>query len=150
MNLCDLCQRFDIRALLLESATQKLEATGNTNRNYVDAHDYRPPIPHFYPHHKSIVALKRSAEQDCKLCDLFWRTWLTTLSKTDFTEEWLDRMFQGQIYIGCSGWSASRQGVPYVTLTQLQSAGGGRTLCSFEAFADRGTITNTVCCAIID
>ena len=138
MDHCDLCQGFDIRELLLQSSAQKPRATGNTSRTYVDTDDYRQPIPHFYTHQRSIVALKRSAEQGCKLCDLFWHTWVKTLNKTDFTEEWLDRTFQGQIYIGCSSWTTSIQGYPYITLTQKSSTGASRTLCSFEAFADRG------------
>lgn len=88
MDHCDLCQRFNIRELLLQSVAQRPEATRNTSRTYVDANDYRT--------------------------------------------------FQGQIYIGCSSWTSSRQGYPYVTLTQRSSTGAGRTLCSFEAFTDRG------------
>ena len=139
MDLCDLCRGFDIRALLLQSAAIRPRASGITDRNLVDAKDYRPPIPHFYKHHSGIVALKRSSEQGCKLCSLFWCTWVKTLTKSDPTEEWLDATFEGQIHIGCSGWTTSRQGLPYVTLTQQPSSGGGRTLCSFEAFAYRGT-----------
>jgi hypothetical protein len=139
---CDLCQRFDIRELLLQSATQIPGATGNTDRNYVDAYDYRPPMRHFYKHQKSIVALKRSAEHGCNLCNLFWLTWVKTVNKKDFTEDWLDRIFQGQLYIGCSSWTTSRQGFPYVTLTQQPPAGNSRLLCSFEAFADRGMETH--------
>jgi hypothetical protein len=33
-----------------------------------------------------------------------------TLNKTYFTDEWLDKIFEVQIYIGCSGWVASGQG----------------------------------------
>ncbi len=139
MEHCNLCQQFDIRELLLQSAAQKPDATGNTDRNFVDANDYRAAIPSFYKHYEDIVALKCSAERGCELCSLFWRTWVKTLNKDDFTEEWLKKYFQGQLYIGCSNWTKSRQGFPYITLTQQDPTGNSRTLCSFEAFADRGT-----------
>jgi hypothetical protein len=142
MNICNICQGFDIRALLLQSVAQKPRPSGITNRNLVDAEDYRSAIPYFYKHQSSIVALKKSAEKNCELCDLFWRTWVKTLTKPDATEEWLDATFQGQIYIGCSGWTTSKQGLPYITITQHPSSGGDRTLCSFEAFGYRGMRTN--------
>lgn len=138
MELCNLCQEFDIRALLLASAAQKPELTGMTNRNFNDAQDFRPPIPHFYPHHKTILDLKHSAEGECQLCTLFWGTWVATLPKPDFTEEFYERTFEGQVFLGCSGWTVSRQGVPYVTVGQKTLDGRSRILCSFEAFANRG------------
>jgi hypothetical protein len=75
MALCELCQGFDIRPLLLKSAAQKSEATGMADRNHADADDYRPPIPLFYAHHESVVSLQRAAEKGCELCNLFWRAW---------------------------------------------------------------------------
>ena len=142
MKLCNLCSGFDIRALLLSSSAQRLEsnanATGNTNPVFVKAEYFHPEIPHFYPHYQTIVGLRKSAQGGCKLCELFWHTWLSTFTRTDFTDEWLDRTFDGQVYVGCSIWSTSRQGVPYVTLSQKTSDGRNRTLCSFEAFAERG------------
>jgi hypothetical protein len=138
MDSCTLCCGFDIRALLLESAAQYTRPSGITDRNLIDAEDYRPPIPYFYKHQTGIIALKKSSEQGCGLCNLIWHTWVKTLNKTDFTDEWLDATFQGSIFIGCSGWTISREGLPYVTVTQQPSSGGSRTLCSFEAFADRG------------
>lgn len=143
MELCSLCQKFDIRELLLQSAAQKPNATGMTDRNYVDANDFRAAMPNFFKQHEGVIALKRSAEQGCKLCSLFWRTWIKTLNKDDPTQEFLEKYFQGQLYIGCSSWMTSRQGIPYVTFSQQGSAGNIRTLCSFEAFADRGEINST-------
>lgn len=140
MVLCNLCEIFDIRQLLCLSAAQKPNATGNTDRNFVDTNDYRVPIPNFYKHHEGIVTLKGSADQGCELCRLFWHAWVKTLNKDHITEEFLEKYFPGQLYIGCSSWTTSRQGFPYVTLTQQFSIGSSRTLCSFEAFADRGTL----------
>jgi hypothetical protein len=141
MELCRLCQGLDIRALLLESAAQHTRPSGITDRNLIDAEDYRPPIPFFYKHQNTIVALKESSEQGCRLCNLIWRTWMKTLNKADFTDEWLDATFSGSIFIGCSGWTTSREGLPYIIVTQKPSSGGSRTLCSFEAFANRGKTT---------
>lgn len=138
MALCELCQGFDIRALLMNSAAQQPEASGLTDRNYVDGKDFRPPVPLFYSHHKCITDLRRSAEA-CKLCKLFWQAWVKTLDRSDFTDEWLDKTFQGHLYIGSSSWMASRQGIPFVTLTQSLSGGRSRTLCNFESYAHRGT-----------
>lgn len=138
MELCNLCQGFDICALLLKSAAQTTRPSGITDRNLIDAEDYRTSIPYFYKHQSSIVALKRSSEQGCSVCDLFWSTWIKTSNKADFTDEWLAATFKGQIFLGCSGWTTSREGLPYVTVTQKPSS---RTLCSFEAFADRGIKT---------
>jgi hypothetical protein len=144
MRLCNLCSAFDIRELLLQSAAQKPSATGNLDLNDVDANDYRAAMLEFYKYHCGIVELKQSAEQGCQLCNLFWHTWSKTLNKDDFTEEWLKKHFQGQLYIGCSSWTTSRDGFPYVILTQHTSAGNSQTLCSLEAFADRGTRHNAV------
>jgi hypothetical protein len=141
MELCHLCQGLDIRALLFQSAAQYIRPSGITDRNLIDAEDYRPPIPFFYKHQNTIVTLKESSEQGCKLCNLIWHTWMKTLNKADFTDEWLDATFSGSIFIGCSGWTASREGLPYITVTQKPSSGGCRTLCSFEAFANRGKTT---------
>ena len=141
MNLCNLCQEFDIRQLLCQSAAQKPDATGNTDRNFDDANDYRAPMADFYKHHEGIVALKKFADQGCHLCSLFWRDWVKTLNKDNITKEFLEKYFPGQLYIGCSSWTTSRQGFPYVTLTQQSPTDSSRTLCSFEAFADRG-----MCC----
>ena len=149
MDICNVCQGFDIRKLLLQSVVQKPRASGITNRNLVDAEDYRPPIPYFCPHQSSIVALKKSAEQNCRLCNLFWHTWIKTLTKSNVTDEWLDATFKGRIYIGCSGWTTSKQGLPYITLIQHPSSGGDRQLCSFEAFAFRGTRNKAGCGMII-
>lgn len=138
MSLCDVCQRFDIRELLLKSEAQKTEATGMLGRTRVDPDDFRPSIPHFYKHLDSIVPLKNSSEAGCALCGLFWLTWFKTLNKPDFTDEWLDRTFEGQLYLGSSSWTTSGQGFPYITLIQQSSSGASRTLGSFEAFANRG------------
>ncbi|CAG8951369.1 hypothetical protein HYFRA_00007281 [Hymenoscyphus fraxineus] len=137
MELCVLCQNFDIRALLLASAAQPPESTGNADRNFVDAQDFRPPIPHFYPHYTTILDLKHSAEKGCPLCTLLWDTWMATLPNSEFPEGFYERIFDGQIFIGSSGWMVSRQGVPYVTVGQKTVDGKSRTLCSFEAFAER-------------
>jgi len=138
--MCHLCSGFDIRTLLLESAAQTPESTGLTGRLYSDTNDYRPPIHFFHAHHDTIVGLKKSAERGCQLCDLFWSAWVKTINKADVTEEWLDKTFKGKLYLGASGWIEVRQGAPYITLSQRISNGTARTLCSFEAFADRGMI----------
>jgi hypothetical protein len=138
MAMCHLCLGFDIRSLLLESATQTPESTGLTGRLYSDTNDYRPPIHFFHRHHDTIVGLKKSAERGCQLCDLFWNTWIKTINKAEITEEWVDKTFKGELYLGASGWIKVRQGAPYITLSQRISNGTARTLCSFEPFADRG------------
>jgi hypothetical protein len=139
MDLCNLCKKFDIRQLLCQSAAQNPGATGNTDRNFIDTKDYRAPMPNFYKHRDSITALKIFADQGCELCSLFWCSWVKTLNKNDITAEFLEKYFPGQLYIGCSSWTTSKQGFPYITLTQQSPTGSSRTLCSFEAFANRGT-----------
>ncbi|PVH80558.1 HET-domain-containing protein [Cadophora sp. DSE1049] len=137
MPPCKSCQEFDIRCLLFESAGQDAQSTGLTGRLYSDTNDYRPPIPFFHKLYDSIVGLKKSAEWGCETCDLLWVTWIKTVNKPDLTEDWLDKTFQGEVYLGCSGWIASRQGSPYITLAQKTVSGTARTLASFEPFADR-------------
>jgi hypothetical protein len=139
MSLCNQCEKFDIRQLLCQSAAQKPGATGNTDRNFVDTNDYRMPMPKFYKHHESIITLRIFADRGCELCSLFWCTLAESLNKDDITEEFLEKYFPGQLYIGCSSWTTNRQGFPYITLTQQSPTGSSRTLCSFEAFANRGT-----------
>src|SRR5438045_1430243 len=129
MSLCALCLQFNIRDLLLQAGLQIPRASGLSNRNRVDPEDYRTPIPQFFAHHRDIVALKISAEQGCSFCSLIWYTWAGNLTKTDYTEEWLAATFQGQIYIGSSGWTTSKQGMPYITISQQTSAGQTRAMC---------------------
>ena len=139
MPLCRSCEDFDIRSLLFQSAGQDAQSTGLTGRLYSDTNDYRPPIPFFHKLYDSIIELKNSAEGGCETCELLWVTWIQTVNKPDITEDWLDKTFQGEVYLGCSGWIASRQGSPYITLAQNTANGTARTLASFEPFADRGT-----------
>jgi hypothetical protein len=146
MDLCKLCQGFNIRELLIKSAAQFPRPSGITDRNLIDAEDYRPPIRYFYQQHSSILGLKESSRQGCRLCDLIWRTWIKTVNKAEPTDEWLDATFTGVLFIGSSGWTLSREGLPYITVIQQPPFGGFRTLCSFEAFADRSmTILKLMC-----
>jgi len=131
MDLCKICQQFDIRALLLASASPDNAVT----------EDYHRPLPYFYAHYGTILELKSSSAHGCKLCELFWGTWMAELMKakqSENTDTWLSSTFQGELYIGASGWTTSRQGLPYVTLSQRTPLGQARTLCSFDAFAERG------------
>ena len=141
MPRCRSCEDFDLRSLLFHSAGQDAQSTGLTGRLYSDTNDYRPPIPFFHKLHDSIIGLKRSAEGGCETCELLWMTWIKTVTKPDITEDWLDKTFLGEVYLGCSGWIASRQGSPYITLAQKTTNGTARILASFEPFADRGTVS---------
>jgi hypothetical protein len=63
------------------------------------------------------------------------RVWIRTISLKCF----LRNNFQGSCISGCSSWTTSRQGSPYITLTQQFDTGSSQILCSFEAFANQGT-----------
>lgn len=138
MDLCDSCQSFDIRALLKQSEAQEL-----TKELYSNVKDYHRPIPLFHKLQPDLYALKQSSSNtSCKLCKLLWEASSKTLGIQDVssatTQLWDN--FKGELYIGSSGWQASRQGFPYVTLTQVGPSGGSTNLCYIEPFVERGSL----------
>jgi hypothetical protein len=138
MILCQQCQDFDIRSLLLTSAAQTPALTHFLYTTTVNDGYFRPALPYFYKHHESITDLKRCAENGtCEVCDLFWKCCFQTLKlRTDISNEQLDEIFPGQVYIGTSNWSTNNQGYPYITLSQISTSGAVQALCSIEAFSD--------------
>jgi len=139
MDLCPTCLKFDIRALLLHSEGREQRSAKLSNRAFIDVNDYREPVPLYFKHHPSLSALRTSAKTGCHLCNTFWPATVKTLElSSEKSDEWLDHNIKGQLWIGASGWSIARQGIPYVTLVQAEETRVLRTLCVFEPFIDRG------------
>lgn len=134
-SLCNLCQSFDIRELLLHSAEQepdsvKSQLTGNVNADIA----YRKGLPKFFKYHPTLAALKE-AHTACILCKTIWELWSASPQAGSEADEWLDKTGQGQIYIGTSGSNVTKIESPSVTISQRPLNESPRILCNFEVFA---------------
>ncbi|KAG9238443.1 heterokaryon incompatibility protein-domain-containing protein [Amylocarpus encephaloides] len=147
ITLCEICQRFDVRQLLLESAKQKtVPKRSALSGNLVDVDskffskfystfvDWRAGLPDFYPHQPSLKGLEASAGEGCNLCTLIWNTWSANPVAGSPADKWLDENGQGQLYIGTSESNTTNLDHPNIMITQRPSDSSPRTLCSFEAY----------------
>ncbi|TGO61150.1 hypothetical protein BOTNAR_0133g00140 [Botryotinia narcissicola] len=134
-NLCEICQKFDLRKLFLDSAAQNATSAKGAISGYqsVDL-QVRPGLPEFYKHHISTAALKASSEAGCEFCVLIWTT--RSKKEQDITvDKWLDETGQGQIFIGTGSSSVAKRESPYVLVSQRPANSSPRNLCNLEVFA---------------
>ncbi|EDN95288.1 hypothetical protein SS1G_11165 [Sclerotinia sclerotiorum 1980 UF-70] len=96
-NLCETCQKFNLRKLFLDSAAQNATSARGAISGYQNIDlQVRPGIPEFYKHHSSTAALKASSELGCELCSLIWTT--KPKKEQDVTvDRWLDETGQDSI-----------------------------------------------------
>lgn len=128
--LCETCRGFDVHRLLKAATAEKGRKSDGSY----------PAVPKFYTHYNGISALKSSAENGCELCRLLWTTACDTVKQGE-VDRWLQtEEGELQIYLESSPWSPRLQGLPYVVVTQYPSQSGSRSLGSFEAYAERGTV----------
>lgn len=142
LNLCDMCQQLDIRELLDQSDAQsstlvKAQLTGLLE----DFLEYKPGLPDFFQHHKSLGALQASAEDGCSFCKLIWDSWFHSPERLATIDKAIDDAGQGQLLIGSSGYNVSKAEIPIIIVTQRPHGHSSRTLCTFDVFSERGERT---------
>lgn len=135
LPLCDLCQQFDIRELLLlsekqESTSTKTRLTGSVSADIA----FRPGIPDFFKYHPTLAAFKE-ANSGCRLCTIIWNLWSKSPQAGSGADEYLDNSGQGQIYIGTTGSNVTKHENPSITVSQRPQGQSPRILCNFEVFA---------------
>jgi hypothetical protein len=135
-NLCHLCQQFDIRKLLLLSAKQDLTSrkTQLTGNLAIDV-EWRSGIPDFFRHQNSLTALEKSSRDGCDFCTCIWETWSKSNEARTPVDAYLDKIGQGQIFIGTSGYNVTKRESPSIAISQRPANESPRTLCNFEVFA---------------
>lgn len=139
LHLCEVCQQLDICELLAQSDAQtstieKTRLTGLLD----DFLEYKPGLPDFFQHHKSLGALQASAEDGCSFCKLISDSWLGGPESSATVDKAIDDAGQGQLFIGSSSYSVSKAEMPIIIVTQRPDGHSSRTLCTFDAFSERG------------
>jgi hypothetical protein len=140
--LCDVCQQLDIRELLAQSDAQsstlvKAQLTGLLE----DFLEYKPGLPDFFQHHKSLGALQASAKDGCSFCKLICDSWFRSPERSATVDKAIDDAGQGQLLIGSSGHNVSKAEMPIIIVTQRPGGHSSRTLCTFDVFSERGEQT---------
>lgn len=140
LNLCETCQKFDVRKLLLDSAAQTATSAKGAISGYQNVDlQVRPGIPEFYKHHTSTAILKASAESGCEFCSLIWT--IKPRKEQDTTvDNWLDENGQGQMFVGTGSSSVAKRESPYIVVSQRPENSSPRNLCNFEVFAAAGRL----------
>ncbi|KAK6609138.1 heterokaryon incompatibility protein [Botrytis cinerea] len=119
-DLCEICQKFDLRKLFLDSAAQNATSAKGAISGYKN------------------VDLQRL---DVNFCVLIW----TTRSKKEHditVDKWLDETGQGQIFIGTGSSSVTKRESPYVLVSQRPANSSPRNLCNLEVFAAADSTAN--------
>lgn len=142
-HLCTLCQRLDFRALLSQSEAQsstriKTRLTGDLDEFL----EYKPGLPSFFQHQKSLGALEKIAKS-CKLCELIFKSWFGSSERSETADKAIDHAGQGQLFVGTSGYCVSRSEIPIIIVTQKPDGHSSRTLCTFDVFSERGECLET-------
>lgn len=141
-NLCERCQAFDVRSLLL--AAEGSEARSNKDDKGLlrsakegAVHD---AIPKFFKQKPNLQALK-ACSTSCDLCRTIWREYARQKDPAELTDEALRKgIGSEQIYIGTLVWDAGLNTTPHIAVTQHGPAPhyAQRQLACFEVCADYG------------
>ncbi|KAF7876719.1 hypothetical protein EAF04_001803 [Stromatinia cepivora] len=139
-NLCETCQKFNLRKLFLDSAAQNATSAKGAISGYQNIDlQVRPGIPEFYKHHSNTAALNASSELGCEFCSLIWTARLKK-EQDAIVDHWLDETGQGQIFVGTGSSSVAKRESPYIVVSQRPANSSPRNLCNFEVFAAADSI----------
>ena len=135
--LCDICTKFDVRALLLKSESTCFQGCqGNVAAARYE--DFHPSLPRFFKHHPTLASLQASAVY-CTLCDAIWKTYSKTALPDELTPERLSSgIGTNQIYLGSTPWDNGLHALPHVAAFQHGDRDVTRTLAWFEVCGLRG------------
>ncbi len=143
-DLCDICQQLDIRELLSQSEAQASTTTKTRLTGLLDEFlEYKPGLPEFCRYHNSLGTLESSAKTGCTFCNLIWKSWSGNPQRSESVDKAIDDAGQGQLFVGTSSHSVSKAEMPIIIVTQKPDGHSSRTLCTFDAFSDRGELIET-------
>lgn len=133
-RLCDRCQEFDIRALLL---------TAEAAPSQGHLHD---AVTQFFTHRPNLVTLKKSASH-CDLCSAIWEQFARDRKPADLSDHVLEKGIGNRpIYLETLAWDTGLNTVPHVVAMQYGPPNlwnphlsmSGRQIACFEACAEHG------------
>lgn len=138
MALCEVCQKVDIRNLLLLSLENKEE--------WYDDEILHPSIYTSSKYHDSIFSVGDGVEAGCQLCALIWvgctksKRMSSGTERSEFTDAGLAD-FIGEIFLGTGSWGEFEGSKPLVIVTSRRPGDDETQLsshCQLEVFARRG------------
>ena len=137
LRLCSVCNKFDVRALLIKSEAQGPPKSGNAAQvaSFTDVH---ASVPRFFAHQPNLTTLRCSSD-DCDLCSSIWQQYCKIAQPFELTDDALaSGLGSQQIFLGSTQWGRSLHGLPSVAAFQYGPRGETRTLAWFEVYASRG------------
>lgn len=138
VQLCDVCQAFDVRQLLLLSEAQEPTWLKTTLAGIYDEDlQWKAGLPDFFTHHKSYAALEISSKLGCPLCNIIYERWPKSSKKSIAVDKAIDDAGLGQLFIGTSRCNISKGEIPVITVTQRPAGNSPRTLCTFDVCSER-------------
>lgn len=129
MALCIVCQEVDVRSLLLRSLEAKEEGKPHLN----------PGLGTGAKYHGSISSLRAGADSGCPLCGLIWRHETEYATKTMTTDDQLQQLWKGELFLGTDGWTEPRK--PTLEVYSKPPGSEDMTihpLCELDVFARKG------------
>lgn len=141
-KLCQCCQSFDVRALLLAAETSEARSSKDEKGLLRSAEEgvVHDAISKYFKQQPSLQALKASSSS-CDLCYSVWREYGRNKDPVELTDEALSRgIGNEQIYIGTLVWDAGLNNTPHIAVTQHGPAPhfAQRQLACFEVCGDYG------------
>ena len=133
-RLCTVCQKFDVRALLLAAEAQGPDHYDRGTQKKIHA-----GLPRYFRQHRSLLVLKQSSSH-CDLCSALWTFYSKIAQPEELTEESLrSSLGAEQIHLGTTSWDDALHSRPHLAVFQHGANGTTRTLAWFEVCANRGT-----------
>lgn len=140
MSLCNVCQKVDVRALLLKSVQTRSHQ------------GWHRPIKKAFQHHQSVVALRTSAQGGCSLCSVIWQS---CLNGSEFRNEdrttadlILSTDYKGPIFLGTDGWWEGPHNTTLITVSLaklrtrlINDDEFPHCICKLEVYVLRGKST---------
>lgn len=94
MVLCNICQSFDVRGLLLFALEEKAKKGHVWHKN-----DYMYRYSRYLRYHDNILSVKASAQMGCELCVLVWQEVVMSWAG-EATDQQLQTEYGGPVYLG--------------------------------------------------
>lgn len=137
MSLCELCQKFDVRSLLLQSSDITDEEVGRGV--------HHPDNEFGFKYHDSILSLISTARNGCRLCTLVWQSCrdeakskAARQGEEEPSEEQLAGKYHGQIFLGTGQWEDAEGASPLIIVTAKRPHASSIQLCALDLIARRG------------
>lgn len=139
--LCSICQKIDIRHVLLSSVECKTED---------DFGIFHEELHETAKYHDDIFAVQAAAESGCQLCAVVWHQIQGQQRRCPLSSDELANRYSGQLFIGTGAWydeSPEEGFLPGINVesTYWVNQNGGRerkrkTICSLDVYAKRSLL----------